>query len=413
MSRAAELDRADPLARFRGEFVVADPDLVYLDGNSLGRMPRRTAEILRDTSGAWSHRLVRGWEEGWIDLDARLGAKLAVLVGAAPEEVTFADSTSVNLYKLATAALDAAAPGRRTIVSDELNFPSDLHVLAGVAARAGGRLVLARSADGREISPSALAGAIDRETALVALSHVAFKSSFRHDLAAVTALAHGAGALVLWDLSHSVGAMPIALGEAGADLAVGCGYKFLNGGPGAPAFLFVRRALHERLRNPIPGWFGSDRPFDFEIAHRAAEGIRRFVTGTPPILSLAAVEGGVDLVLAAGTEAIRRKSVAQTEHLLALADQALAPLGFEIGTPRDPERRGSHVSLRHPEGLRIARAARSLGVLPDFRRPDHIRLGVSPLTTSFVDLDVAVERLARILRDGLHLGIPDDEPPVT
>jgi kynureninase len=259
-----------------------------------------------------------------------------------------------------------------------------------------------------------IATAIDQDTALVALSHTTFKSSFRHDLAAVTALAHEHGALVLWDLSHSVGAMPIALAEAGADLAIGCTYKYLNGGPGAPAFLFVRRELQDRLANPISGWLGDARPFEFALEHRPADGIRRFVTGTPPILSLAAVEPGVDLVLEAGVEAVRRKSVAQTEYLIALAETELVPLGFEIGTPLAPEQRGSHVALRHPEGLRIAHAAREhMGLLPDFRRPDSIRLGVSPLYTSFHEIDEAIRRLADLVRDGGHLRVAIDDAKIT
>jgi kynureninase len=413
---AHELDARDELRAFRDRFVVDDPGLLYLDGNSLGRLPRASAERVRAAVEAeWGRRLIRGWGDRWYSSPQRLGAKVARLLGAEADEVIVTDSTSVNLFKLVVAALQAR-PDRATVVSDDLNFPSDLYVVQGALALAGGRhrLALAHSADGLTVSRAALARLIDTRTALVTLSHTAFKSSFVHDMAAVTALAHDAGALVLWDVSHSVGAMPLALGAAGADLAVGCTYKYLNGGPGAPAFLYVRRELQAALRSPIWGWFGQERPFDFGLDYRPAPGIARFLAGTPPILSLAALEPAVDLLLEAGLDRIRAKSVAQTEYLIALWDAWLRPLGFTLNSPREAARRGSHVSLGHPDGLRIDRALiEEMQVLPDFRYPDNIRLGVAPLYTSFSDLHEAMRRLRVVVTDRLYEKYPAEPPEVT
>jgi kynureninase len=415
-AHARELDRRDELGRFRTAFVVDDPELIYLDGNSLGRLPRSSADrVRRAVETEWGGRLIRGWNEGWWEAPRRIGAQVARLLGAAADEVVVTDSTSVNLFKLVVAAL-AARPGRVKVVSDELNFPSDLYVVQGALALLGGRhrLELVPSADGVSVPTAALARAIDAETALVTLSHTAFRSSFVHDLAAVTARAHQAGALVLWDVSHSVGAMPLALGAAGVDLAVGCAYKYLNGGPGAPAFLYVRRDLQERLASPIWGWWGRRAPFDFALEYAPAPGIQRFLAGTPPVLSLAALEPALDLLLEAGLEGLRAKSVAQTEYLIGLWEAWLRPLGFTLGSPRDAARRGSHVALGHPEGLRIDRALiEEMHVLPDFRPPDLIRLGVAPLYTSFADLHEAMRRLRAVVADRLYEKYPAVPPKVT
>lgn len=413
---ALVLDRQDELAHFREEFLRDDPDLIYLDGNSLGRLPKRSAERLRDmVEHEWGQRLIRGWSEGWFTLPQRIGAKIARLIGAAEDEVVVSDSTSVNLFKLTLAALQAR-PGRTKVVTDDLNFPSDIYILQGVLRLAGPqyRLEIVPSADGLTISDEALAAAIDESTALVALTHTAFKSGFVYDLPAITAMAHRAGALMLWDLCHSVGAMPLALDAAGADLAVGCTYKYLNAGPGAPAFLFVRRDLQESLLNPVSGWFGQQNQFDFELAYRPAAGIRRFLTGTPPVLSLAAIEPGVDLLLEAGMDRLRAKSVQQTEYLIALWEALLAPLGFVLNSPRDPNRRGSHVSLGHPEALRIDRALiEEMNVIPDFRAPDNLRLGIAPIYTSFAEIHGAVMRLRRVVMEGLYEQYPKERPEVT
>jgi kynureninase len=414
--RARALDAADPLARFRGEFVVGDPDLLYLDGNSLGRLPRRAiARLGRLIEAEWGERLIRGWGEGWMEAPRRLGTKVARLLGVGADDVLVADSTSVNLFKLVVAAL-RARPERRTVVTDALMFPSDLYVIQGALDLLGGdrRLVVVPSADGLTVPTGALAAAVDRDTALVALCHTAFKSSFVYDLDEVTALAHRSGAWMLWDVCHSVGAMPLALAAAEADLAVGCGYKYLNGGPGAPAFLYVRPELQDRLRNPIQGWLGHGAPFDFDSAYVPAPGIQRFLAGTPPVLSLAALEPGLDLLLEAGLDRIRAKSVALTELLIAGWEAELAPLGYALSSPRGSARRGSHVSLGHAEGWRINRALlEELRLIGDFRAPDNIRLGVAPLYTTFAEVDEAVARLARAVRDRLYEKYPAERPTIT
>ncbi len=393
-----------------------DPRLIYLDGNSLGRLPRRAAARLRRAvEQEWGERLIRGWGEGWFTAGQRIGAKLSRLVGAPADDVVVSDSTSVNLFKLAVAAL-RARPGRSTVVTDDLNFPTDLYVLQGAIdlLGQGHRLAVAKSEDGLTVSEAALARAIDGDTALVALSHTAYRSAFVHDLARVTALAHRAGALALWDLSHSIGVLPLALGASGADLAVACTYKYVNGGPGAPALLYVRRDLQESLTNPIWGWFGRRDQFDMAPDYRPGPGIQRFLVGTPPVLSLLAVEPAVDLLLEAGLDRIRAKSVAQTEYLVRLWERELAPLGFTLNSPRDAARRGSHISLGHPEALRIDRALiEDMAVLPDFRYPDNLRLGVAPLYTSFADLHHAVARIARVVRERRYERYPAERPAIT
>jgi len=413
---ARELDRQDELARFRDEFVIDDPSLIYLDGNSLGRLPKRTIVRMREVvEREWGGRLVRGWNDGWFTLAQRVGGKIATLIGAEADEVIVADSTSVNLFKLTLAAL-GARPGRRKVVTDYLNFPSDLYVLDGALELAGPSYdhdsVLSR--DGQTVSPDDLAAVIDDDTALVSLTHTAFRSGFVHDMAAITELAHRAGSLMLWDLCHSVGAMPIELNRVAVDLAVGCTYKYLNGGPGAPAFLFVRRELQEQLVSPIWGWFGQQSQFDFDPTYQPAAGVSRFQAGTPPILSLAAVEPGVDLVLEAGIERIRAKSIRQTEYLIALWQEFLEPLGVTLHSPREPACRGSHVSFGHPAGLRIARSLiDEMGVIPDFRSPDNLRLGVSPLSTSFAEVHEGVMRLRRVIQERSYERQTVERPAVT
>jgi kynureninase len=402
---ARHLDEADPLARFRKAFVVTEPDLIYLDGNSLGRLPRPTAERLQDlVEKEWGQDLIRGWNAGWYGAPARLGDKLAPLLGASPGQVVISDSTSVNLFKLVMVAL-ALRPDRQRIISDTLNFPSDLYILQGCCRLLGeGRhLHLAPSADGITVDLNDLWAAIDGRTALVTLSHVTFKSGYLYDMAEVTRRAHQAGALVLWDLSHSVGAVPLELDRWGVDLAVGCTYKYLNGGPGAPAFLYVRRDLQADALSPIWGWFGQRQPFVFDLDYGPAEGMARFLVGTPPILSLLALEPALDITLDAGLSAIHRKSLRLTAYLVYLVDTLLTPLGFDLGSPRDPARRGSHVSIRHPEGYRINRALiEEMRVLPDFREPDNIRLGLAPLYTTFVEVWEAVNRIRRVVKESRY-----------
>jgi kynureninase len=411
---AEHLDAADELAHFRAEFVVDDPNLIYMDGNSLGRLPKRTAARLREVADReWGQRLIRGWGEGWFTAPQRIGGRIAQLVGARAEEVLVTDSTSVNFYKLVHAALQAN-PARRVIVTDDLNFPSDVYLLQGIAQALGCELRLVHSRDGLTVSPEEIAQAVDADTALLTLSHVEFKSGQLHDMRAVTDIAHRAGAWALWDLSHSAGAVPVALNACNVELAVGCTYKYLNGGPGAPAFLYVRADLQERLSSPIWGWFGQRDQFEMELHYRPAPGLTRFLAGTPTMLSLAAVEPGVELLLEAGMERLRAKSVRQTEYLIALWEALLQPLGVSLNSPRDSARRGSHVSLGHPEGLRIDRALiEAMNVVPDFRFPDNIRFGLAPIYTTFVEIYEAVMRMRRVIEARLYEKYSAATPEVT
>jgi len=400
---AEHKDAADPLTGFVDEFVVADADLLYLDGNSLGRLPKRTRDRLAGlVEREWGAGLVRSWAD-WVDQPTRVGDLLAEhVLGARPGEVVLSDSTSVNLYKLAVAALDAR-PHRRVIVTDDDNFPTDRYVLAGLAEQRGLELRVIAADPVHGCSADALRDAVDQHTALVSLSHVAFRSGALLDLPGITALAHERGALVLWDLCHSAGAVLEDLAASGTDLAVGCTYKYLNAGPGAPAFLYVRRELQERLRQPIWGWFGQRDQFAMGPTYDPEPDIRRFLVGSPHILGIAAVEESVRLFAEAGIAPVRAKGVALTSYLVALADAWLAPLGFGLASPRDPARRGDHVCLRHDDAWRICRALIERGrVIPDFREPDRLRLGPAPLMTRFTDVWDALDRLRRIVEAGEH-----------
>jgi kynureninase len=391
-AEAEERDRDDELAAFRDRFVVAEDGPIYVDGNSLGRLPRATVDRLRRVvEGEWGGGLVGSWER-WIDLPTDVGDRLgAALLGAGAGQVLVADSTTVNLYKLATAALESAPPGRTAIVTDGANFPTDRFVLQGIADRHHLELRLVPDdPTAEDIADATAAG----DVALVCLSHVAYRSGALLDLGGISDAARRTETPVLWDLSHSVGAVPIDLDGAGVDLAVGCTYKYVNAGPGAPAFLYVRRALQEQLRSPIQGWFGAADQFAMGPRYEPIAGIARFAAGTPPIPGLAAVDEGVRVLADAGIERLRRKSLAIGEQVITHADAVLAPLGFELATPRDPDRRGSHVSLRHPEAWRLCRALiAELGVVPDFREPDLIRIGITPAYLRFVDAWDAVDRL--------------------
>ena len=403
--RAHGLDQDDPLAQARAAFVVADPQLIYLDGNSLGRLPKAVfGRIQQVVQEEWGVGLIRSWNAGWWEAPRRLGEMIAPLVGAAPGEVMVSDSTSINLFKLATAAINLR-PGRNRVITDEFNFPSDLYVLEGIVRFLGNRHQIIRiGADDHDIVPDLdeLESAIDENTALVTLSHVTFKSGYLYDMRAITDMAHRKGALVLWDMSHSVGAVPIGLDGCDADFAIGCTYKYLNGGPGAPAFLYVNAARQEEVVSPIWGWWGEARPFDFELDYQPGAGPHRFLTGTAPMLSMLAVEAALPLVLEAGIERLRQKSVALTEYAIELTDARLLPLGFVLGSPRDPNRRGSHVSLRHPDAYRINRALiEDTHVIPDFRAPDNIRLGFAPLYTTYGEVWEAIDRICRVMSERL------------
>jgi kynureninase len=398
---AVELDRSDPLALFKARYVFSDPDLIYLDGNSLGRLPAAAGAIVdRVVRHEWGDRLIRSWNDGWWDLQLDIGNRLAPLIGASPGEVIISDSTSVNLYKLAAAAL-RARPGRDRIVTDDTNFPTDVYVLRGVAEANGATLDII-STEGVGDPVAALEAALDGRTALVSLSHTAFRSSYSYDIARVTELAHDCGALVIWDLSHSVGVVPIDLEGAGVDLAVGCTYKYLNGGPGSPAFLYVRRSLQASLENPITGWWGHASPFDFDLDFRPTDGIRKFHTGTMPVISLATIDAGLTDVVEAGIERLRAKSVSLTGFFINQWEEHLERLGFELRSPRDPARRGSHLSLSHPDAWPIDRALIEDGkVIPDFRAPDDLRFGFAPLYNSHLDVHTAVQRMKTIVERGV------------
>ncbi len=400
---ARQLDQKDGLASFRDQFLFAEPELIYLDGNSLGRLTAAASARVRETVEVeWGRDLIRAWNAGWYEAPVRLGEKIAQMLGAAPGQVVVSDSTSVNLFKLVMAAL-SLRPERRWIISDVLNFPSDLYVLQGAAHLLSRRhdLYLAPSADGISPDLETLFDAIDQETALVTLSHVTFKSGYLYDMAGVTQRAHEVGALVLWDMSHSAGVVPAELDCWGVDMALGCTYKYLNGGPGSPAFLYLRRGLQSAARSPIWGWFGQRAPFEFQLGYEPAEGVGRFLVGTPPILSLQALEPALDLVLAAGMERIRAKSVLLTGYLVYLTETVLRPLGFTLGSPVNPSQRGSHVSIRHPDAYRINRTLiEEMGVIPDFREPDNLRLGLAPLYTRFADVWEAVDRIRRAVATG-------------
>ena len=397
-AQAAALDDADALRAFHDRFVVADDGLIYLDGNSLGRLPRDTpARVAEVIQSQWGERLIRAWGEGWMELPRTLGDRLgAELLGAAAGQVAIADSTTVCFYKLAAAAL-SARPGRTQIITDVDNFPTDRYVLESLASERGLEILWVRADPAAGPEPSHVAELISEQTALVTFSHVNYRSAFILDARGITALAHEAGALALWDLSHSAGAIGVDLDSDGVDLAVGCTYKYLNGGPGAPAFLYVRAEHQDALRQPIWGWLGRRDPFEMAPGYAPGEGITAMLSGTPPVLALTAVAAGLDLVVEAGIEAIRRKSIALTEYAIALIDEWLGPLGASVGSPRAADRRGSHVALVHPDARTLTQRMIADGVIPDFRTPDVIRLGLSPLTTRFTDVYDGLDRVRRLL----------------
>jgi kynureninase len=398
---ASQLDAADPLARFRSRFVAADdPSVVaYLDGNSLGRPLTVTGERLAAfVAGEWGRGLIRSWDDAWMAEPVTVGDRLAeVALGAAPGQVIVADSTTVLLYKLVVAGV-GARPGRDEVVIDVANFPTDRFIVDGIAAERGLSVRYLTPAGDAGVRPADVAAAIGERTALVVLSHVAYRSGFLADMAAITKAAHEAGALVLWDLCHSAGVLPIELDACDVDLAAGCTYKYLNGGPGSPAFCYVATRLQEELRQPVWGWMGASDPFAMAAEYRPAKGIRKFISGTPPVLAMQPLKDMLELIAEAGLAAVRRKSVALTEHAIRLADEVLAPLGAVLASPRDAADRGSHVTVDHPRFAEVTAALWKSGVIPDFRPPDGIRIGLSPLSTSFAELERGVEAIAGELR---------------
>lgn len=388
--RAREFDAADPLANYRDRFTLPD-GVIYLDGNSLGALPRATpAAVARVVEQEWGEGLIRSWNSaGWFEAADRIGAKIAPLVGAAPDEVIACDSTSVNLFKLIAAAL-AMRPGRKVILSEPGNFPTDLYMIAGLEAQG-----LAT----RRLAPrEQLAQALGDDVALLMLTHVHYKTGAMHDMAALTRAAHEAGALVLWDLSHSTGAVPVDLNGAGADFAVGCGYKYLCGGPGAPAFAYVAARHHADLAQPLTGWFGHAAPFAFSDDYAPAPGIERLLCGTSPVLGLAALEVGVELVAEIGVERLYRKSQALSEFFLDCLDDL--GVSLDLVSPASSDARGSQLSFRHPDAYAICQALIARGVIGDFRDPDVLRLGFAPAYLRFADMAAAARHLAEVLASG-------------
>ncbi len=394
LTRAAleALDRADDLAPFREEFDLP-ADVIYLDGNSLGPLPKATTARVADViTYEWGTSLIRAWNaHDWIGLPLRIGEKLGRIIGAAPNSTLVADSTSVNLFKLLAAAL-AAQPGRYVILTETGNFPTDLYMAQGLTE------LLQRGHKVRAVADPV--AALNEDVAVLMLTHVDYRSGAMHDMAAVTRAAHAVGALTLWDLSHSVGAVPLHLAQDNVDLAVGCGYKYLNGGPGAPAFLSVAPHLQADLRLPLTGWLGHAEPFAFAPDYRPAHGIARATVGTPPVLSLAALEVGVDLMLRAPMGTLRAKSQRLIDLFIALVEHTCAEDGFRLLTPRDALRRGSQVAFAHPDGYAIMQTLIARGVIGDFRAPDVLRFGLAPMYVRYVDVWDAVTTLHEVMRTG-------------
>ncbi len=392
------LDASDPLAGLRREFVIDDDVVAYFDGNSLGRTPRATAGRLHElVEREWGGRLIRGWDERWMGLPERVGDRLSsVALGAAAGQTVIADSTTVNLYKVVHAAA-GLRPHRRDILIDKANFPTDRFVVEAVAATRGMRIRWAEVGDAGGVTAEDLSPLLGNDTAVVVLSHVDYRSGFLADLESLTRLVHDAGAVIVWDLCHSAGVAPIGLDAGAADFAVGCTYKYLNAGPGAPAFLYVAARHLDAVDQPIAGWFGADDIFAMASHHHPAAGIRRMLSGTPNVVGIVAVDEGLELLERAGLASIRAKSVALTELAIALADALLAPLGWAVVTPRLARCRGGHVALRGPAAPRVAVRMTEAGVIPDFRQPDIVRLGFSPLTTTFCEVWDGLHRMRDVV----------------
>lgn len=405
VARAALLDEEDSLATVRDRFTI-DDDLLYLDGNSLGRPPASAASAVAAAVDEWQRDLVQGWDT-WIDLPAEIGAELAPLIGAASGEVVLCDQTSVNLYKLASAGLSAS--GRRNIVTDAGNFPSDLYILDALATGAGGELRIAPE----DAAPDAIEGLLDDTIGLLSLSHVAYRSGRLHDGPTLTDAAHRHGALALWDLSHSAGAVPVDLTSWGADLAIGCTYKYLNGGPGAPSFLYVPTRLHAELEQPIHGWFGHADQFGFTPTYQPDHSIRRFLVGTPPILSMVAAREGIRLSAEVGVEAIRAKGSSLTSLFIDALTADPVTASIEITTPLDPGERGAHVTIRHQDAFGMSQALRSMGVITDHRAPDLIRFGFAALYTTHAQAVAAASALREVVAARRYLDFPDRRHGVT
>jgi kynureninase len=398
------LDAADPLAGYRDRFVGTETPLAYLDGNSLGRPLKVTGPRLAEfVAQEWGGRLIRGWDERWFDLPRTIGDDLAAIcLGAGSGTVAIGDSTTVLLYKLMRAAV-AARPGRTEIVLDRDQFPTDRYVAAGVAAECGLTLRWIEVDPAAGLTPDLVAEVVGPQTALVVANHVAYRSAWLADVPAITQVAHDAGALVLWDLCHSVGVVPTHLVDWDVDLAVGCTYKYLNGGPGSPAFLYVAARLHDELTQPIQGWMGTAEVFAMGPNYVPAEGIRRFLSGTPAIVGMLALQDMLALIDETDLDSIRFKSTALTTYAVDLADELLAPLGATLASPRDPEQRGGHITVNHPAMREVTASLWQRDVIPDYRDPHGLRIGLSPLSTSFSELHGGMGSVGEVLTDLLQL----------
>ncbi|MFL5238966.1 MAG: kynureninase [Rhizomicrobium sp.] len=388
------LDAEEPLA-FARERLSIPEGMIYLDGNSLGALPRTTLPRVADVvAREWGSDLIQSWNKAdWIGLPQRVGARVATIIGASADEVIAADSTSVNLFKLAAAALKNQAP-RKVFLTERENFPTDQYVLQGLDA------LLGDAAELRTVARAEIFDALDERVALLALTHVDYKTGAIHDMAGITAAAHKVGALALWDLSHSAGAVEVALNRDGADLAIGCGYKYLNGGPGAPAYLFVARHLQDKLVQPLSGWMGHSAPFEFVTEYRPADGMARFLSGTPVVLGMVALEEGLKTFDGVSTRDLQAKGRALGDLFLAQVEAQCGDADFSLGCERDSSKRGCQVSLRHPHGYAIMQALIADGVIGDFRAPDIMRFGFAPLYTRYVDIFDAVAKLADIMHHG-------------
>ena len=398
---AKDLDSADQLAGFRSQFVIEDPSLIYLDGNSLGRLPKKTKELAQEiVSEQWGTRLIRSWNERWLEDTVRIGDKVGSVVGAKQGEVVLADSTTVCLFKAAVSAL-LSNPTRSVILTDDQNFPSDIQALkAAASAVSRDHKVVVIESNGVEAPVEELLEAIDETVALVSLSQVSYRSGWCWDLSMISQEAHNVGAKVLWDLSHSVGVVPIDLRKDEIDLAIGCTYKYLNGGPGAPAFIYISENCHD-LINPIAGWYGSRDPFGFDPDSQPQNDNRRFLTGTPPLVSTLLIEPGVDLVIEAGIQNIRSKSVALSERFLFKAEKELLPLGFSVASPVEYKNRGSHLSFSHNSAMAIGQALiNEQATIADVRPPDLVRFGFAPLYTTFGEIEESIERTKDVISGG-------------
>ena len=415
MRTAAELDAADPLRAYRDEFVITDPDVCYLDGNSLGRLPKRTVDIVhRYLTEEWGSELVTGWSH-WIDEAQRVGDLIGrVALGAKAGQTLAVDTTSTNFYQLCDAAL-RSCPNRGTVLSDTANFPTDRYILEGLCDRYGKRLVLINDESGEEyVTPAMLAQHLGSDTALVTLSVVQYRSGALHDVRQLTHMAHDAGAHVVWDASHAVGVVDMQFDADDVDLAVGCTYKYGNSGPGSPAWLYVNERLQSTLRVPIQGWFAQRDQFAMGQGFDRADGMRGFQIASPSIVGMRCIEAAFGMIGEAGLPAIAAKAALGTALMVRLHDEWLAPLGFELVTPRDPLRRGGHVTLRHPDAKQIAVAMRELTkVIPDYREPSSIRLAMSPLATSFAEVWEGFDRIRRLVESKRYRDVASAASRVT